>query len=629
MNPPPDSTSAAAGSPDLNQLLIEIMRRVTEFLEVERSTLFIYDEEKKELWTPVAQGSREIRLPRGRGIAGHVFETGETVRLADAYADPRFNPAVDRATGFRTRDVFCRPINDSAGQRIGVIQLLNRRTGPITDRDETLLAAICDQAGVAIENTRLLVHMQRTRASERALHLQLEAKHAELQKAFLKNEESAATQAVLGRRIQNVRLLSMITGIALFVALGLFAWLGVGKRKAPARPAPPTAAEITWHTVVPKPARAGLALLGNIEPREVRNLTAAFRGRIAEKNFEYGELVAKDQLLARIDPTETQVELRNTEAVLFRANAELTRLKNWAKSPEVARTERSLEKARLNFEANQRNLREMEQLSKLGIIAQSSLDSARQQFAAQSADHESAKEELNNVLATATPDRLTAARYDVANTELRVADLRAKLERAEIRAPFAGIVILPNTRPTAGRPTGHDGFYEQGAIINQSDTLLALGNLEGIAVKTRADEVDIARIRHDQAVIISGDAFSGLKLNGRVAYVSSQAVITGGRPYFEIVVRTGALTPAELAAVRLGMTARLDITIYESPAALLVPVAAVRRTAEGTVVFRRTETGKPQAVRVTTGIVLADAIEIRAGLNANDVVASNAKLAAP
>ena len=49
------------------------------------------------------------------------------------------------------------------------------------------------------------------------------------------------------------------------------------------------------------------------------------------------------------------------------------------------------------------------------------------------------------------------------------------------------------------------------------------------------------------------------------------------------------------AAVRLGMTARLDITVYESPTALLVPVAAVRRTADGAVVFRRTDTGKPRA----------------------------------
>jgi multidrug efflux pump subunit AcrA (membrane-fusion protein) len=57
--------------------------------------------------------------------------------------------------------------------------------------------------------------------------------------------------------------------------------------------------------------------MGNIEPLEVRNLTAPFRGRIAEKNFEYGELVTKGQVLARLDPTEVEVELRKRRGGAF------------------------------------------------------------------------------------------------------------------------------------------------------------------------------------------------------------------------------------------------------------------------------------------------------------------------
>ena len=619
----PDSPTPPPDSPELARILIRIMERVTEFLEVERSTLFVHDTEKDELWSPVAQGAGVIRVPRGRGIASHVFVTGETVRLADAYADPRFNGTVDRQSGFRTRDIFCRPINDSTGQRIGVIQLLNRRTGPLTPRDETLLDAICGQAGVAIENAQLFLRLKKENASQQALHVELGAKHAELQKAFLKIEEHAATQTLLSRRIQRVRLLSLLIGVTLFVAVGVFAWLGTGQQKPAARPA--ASGTIAWHPVAQAPVRSGIVLMGNIEPLEVRNLTAPFRGRIAEKNFEYGELVTKGQVLARLDPTEVEVELRNVEAALFRATAELNRLENWARSPEVARAERALAKAKLNFEANERNLREMEQLSRLGIIAQTSLESARQQFATQEADFQSAREELANVLATATPDRRTAARYDVENHRLRVDDLRGKLTRATLVAPFSGIVILPNTRPTAGRAAGNDGFYEQGMSLNQSEILLAIGNLEGIAVKTRADEIDIARIRHEQPVTITGDGFAPHQLAGRVAYLSSQAVISGARPYFDVIVRTGTLAPEELTRVRLGMSARLDITVYQSASALVVPATAIRRSGAGAVVFRRGPEGKPEPVTVTTGAVLPDVVEIRTGLNAGDVVATHAK----
>jgi multidrug efflux pump subunit AcrA (membrane-fusion protein) len=616
--PAPDSLSLA-------RILLQIMERVTEFLDVERTALFIHDDATGEMWSPILEGTGEVRVPRGRGLSAHVFETGETVSLADAYADPRFTGSIDRGTGFHTRDLYCRPICDSTGRRIGVIQLLNRRAGPLKPRDETLLDAICGQAGTAIENAQLFLRLKKIHDSEHTLHAALEAKHAELQRAFLKIEETAAAHSLLSRRIQTTRLIAMLAGVALFVAIGLFAWLGIHKRKTPAKTAAAAPAALAWHTVAVAPVRTGIPLLGNIEPLEIRNLTAPFRGRIAEKRFEYGELVAKDQLLARLDATDVEVDARNTEAALFRATAELRRLEAWAKGPEVARAERALVKARLNFEANKRNLAEMDQLSKLGIIAQASLDSARQQFAMQEADFAAAEDELANVRGAVTEDRVTSARYDVENTRLRLADLRAKLARTEIRAPFAGIVILPNTRPAAGRPSGFDGFYEVGMTINQSDILLALGNLEGVAVKTRADEVDIARIRHEQPVIISGDAFSGLKLNGKIAYVSSQAVATSGRPYFELIAKTGQLSVAELAAVRLGMSARVDITVYEKASAVVVPVAAVRRAGGVATVFRRDATGAPEPVKVTTGVVLADAVEIRSGLAAGDAILANAK----
>lgn len=613
-------------SPELNQILIQVMERITEFLEVERSTLFLHDTARRELWTPVAQGTQEIRVPEGRGIVGHVFTSGETLRLADAYADSRFNPAIDKQTGFRTRDIFARPVTDSTGRRIGVIQLINRRAGPLTARDEKLLDAICNQAGIAIENAQLFLNLKQVHASERELHAKLEANHAELRQAFLKIEESSAAQELLGRRVQKVRLAALITIVTLFVAVGLFAWLG-GSNRGGARLRTEDVPEITWHTVAKAPVRTGIVLLGNIEPLEVRNITSPLRGRVAEKNFAYGELVVKGQLLARIDTAEAEVELRNAEAAHYRARTELRRLEEWTSSPEVARAKRNLLKAQLNYEANQRNLREMEQLSKLGIIAQSSLDSAQQQFVLQETDFKSAQEELDNVLAAATADRVTVSRYDVANSQLRLDELRDKVSRAKLYAPFSGIVILPNARPTAGRPPGSDGFFDVGSTINQGEILLALGNLEGVAVKTRADEVDIARVRHGQSVRITGDAFPDRVLQGRVDYVSSQAIATGARPYFELLVRTGALSDADLAAVRLGMTAKLDITAYESAASLVVPLSAVQRETGGMFVFRQSKDGAPEKVAVSLGATTLDSVEILAGLNAGDRVATEARSA--
>ena len=58
-----------------------------------------------------------IRLPLGKGIAGTVAKTGETIRIDDAYADPRFDPSTDKRSGFRTRSILCAPIKNRTGRR--------------------------------------------------------------------------------------------------------------------------------------------------------------------------------------------------------------------------------------------------------------------------------------------------------------------------------------------------------------------------------------------------------------------------------------------------------------------------------------------------------------------------------
>lgn len=153
---------------DLDRLLALIVASVTDLVDAERTSLFVVDAEHGELWTRVAEGSGEIRLPLGRGIAGTVAADGQLVNIPAAYDDPRFDPAHDRSTGFRTRSILCLPMVNHDGTVVGVIQTLNKRDAPaFTARDEQVLAALAAQAGVALENARLL---QRDRERQRLLH---------------------------------------------------------------------------------------------------------------------------------------------------------------------------------------------------------------------------------------------------------------------------------------------------------------------------------------------------------------------------------------------------------------------------------------------------------------------------
>jgi adenylate cyclase len=184
---------------NLDTLLQKIMQKTSEVMEADRSTLFLLDEEKQEIWSKVAQGAamKEIRVPFGAGIAGHVAKSGETVNIPDAYQDPRFNPEVDRRTGYHTRTILCMPMKSPEGKILGVIQVLNKRHGVFTHEDEELLDALESQAAIAVENALLIedIH-KRMRTSEILLDV-MRAVSSELQIDQLLQKVVAKTSEVM------------------------------------------------------------------------------------------------------------------------------------------------------------------------------------------------------------------------------------------------------------------------------------------------------------------------------------------------------------------------------------------------------------------------------------------------
>ncbi|MBI1913626.1 MAG: GAF domain-containing protein [Planctomycetes bacterium] len=146
----------------LGRLLQMIMSMVTKILNAERSTLFLNDEKTNELYTEVGEGlgATRIRFPNRMGIAGTVFQTGETVNIPYAYADLRFNPAFDKQTGFFTRSLLCVPVTNKAGKAIGVTQVLNKIGGTFKKDDEVRLKAFTAQISIALENAKLFDDIQ-------------------------------------------------------------------------------------------------------------------------------------------------------------------------------------------------------------------------------------------------------------------------------------------------------------------------------------------------------------------------------------------------------------------------------------------------------------------------------------
>jgi len=148
---------AVAAEKNIDTLIKTIAEETKEAIQADRCTVFLYDKVSDELWSKVALGleSTELRFNSNQGLAGHVFQTGETINIKDAYSDTRFNKNIDKETGYTTKTILCMPIKNINQETIGVFQVLNKISGYFTDEDEDLLVTIGSSAGISLENATL------------------------------------------------------------------------------------------------------------------------------------------------------------------------------------------------------------------------------------------------------------------------------------------------------------------------------------------------------------------------------------------------------------------------------------------------------------------------------------------
>ena len=163
-------TRRISGRESLDEILETLVEMTSLALGCDRSSFFLNDPGTGELYSRVAQGvrRREIRLLNNDGVIGAAFQTGRSIIIDDAYADPRFNPTIDRETGYVTKTILCVPLCTPRGEVVGVAQALNKTGGLFTEHDRALLEGIAAQSIPALGSSQTVERMQKARAQELA-----------------------------------------------------------------------------------------------------------------------------------------------------------------------------------------------------------------------------------------------------------------------------------------------------------------------------------------------------------------------------------------------------------------------------------------------------------------------------
>jgi len=462
-----------------------------------------------------------------------------------------------------------------------------------------------------------ITQITKSREKEKELNL-------ELRNAFIKAEETNKNLNAALKKVQFVRVFITLMVILGFICGGYYMWnQDVLPRSVFSNAASLNVDADTLNMVPVKIKRQRVAtfisLSGFVAPLEEIHVVAPFDGKVKEKFFIYNQMVQKGTLLLTMDISKLQISLRNKKAVLIKSRQNYNKLKNWKKSVEMSRARRSFTKAQKSLDRSKRKLEESRLLYEKGIIAASELESAKMECFNQQLDFTAVQESLDGELAKGNKETVDIAEMELKNARVSVEEIERKLKKAYIYSPVSGIIIFP-TQATSKEEKNKP--IETGSSISQGAILLSVGNLDGLSIKSKVDEIDVGKINLDQKVMVSGDAFSDIPLVGRVSHISSNAARSGKEsPMFDVIVDVPSLTENQKTRIKLGMSTNLEILVYENPDAAVIPLRAVKMQDNKTwVIVKDTANASFREIEITTGMTTLSGVEVLKGLEKRDQV---------
>lgn len=336
---------------------------------------------------------------------------------------------------------------------------------------------------------------------------------------------------------------------------------------------------------------------GTIQPIHVYTVDSPVDGTISQQFFDYGENVKAGQTLFQISSPQLLQDYQNA-------------LSDYLKT----------KKDYLN---NQAQMQGNEQLKKLGLISANEYQSDKSNNFDLALAYSQATEKLQSILEKSSNNHLNLAELPINNLSAVTQALNQPFNNLKISAPNTGIALVPLKNPDSSTDNSSLGI---GSSVKAGQSLLTIGDISGLMITVKVNEVDINQLKVGQKAIITGDAFPNLSLTGEVTHIDQQAVSsdTDSVPTFPIKIIIPHITTTERNIIHIGMSADVAIQITQ-PANIQLPLSAVfEKNNQAMVNIIEPKTGKIISVPVVTGPTTLDSVAIIHGLNPGDKVINNA-----
>lgn len=250
---------------------------------------------------------------------------------------------------------------------------------------------------------------------------------------------------------------------------------------------------------------------GTIESVNV-TVSSKTSGTVNKINFNEGDRVKKGDLLLEISHDLLDIQLRQSEAGVELANAQLKLLKSGARREDIKQSEELLKQAKINMELALKDKKRAEELYSQDATTKKLYDDAVARYDLTIAQYNSSKENLAKIKTIIRPEEIEQAQANLKKAVSMVDLLKQNIEDCRIFAPVDGFVSKK--------------FIEEGENAVMGGSLLRISNLETVNLVIYIPETELAKVKLGQDAEIKIDAYKDKVYNGKIIFISPEAEFT-------------------------------------------------------------------------------------------------------
>ena len=355
---------------------------------------------------------------------------------------------------------------------------------------------------------------------------------------------------------------------------------------------PPPAVPVMVVDVTTRAVVEDVGFVATVEPSVSTTVSVEVAGQVKELLVQEGQHVtAGSTVMARLDTTSREIQLRETEAARTKAREQLAMLRRGTRAEEVALREAAMAEQQALLARAEAEFQRARQLFQDHLISRSELERLQADYLAVRQKHEAALQAFQMAREGPRPEEITQAEADLAQATARVERIQHETRQATIRAPISGHVVKKHV--------------EAGAWVQPGTAVVSLIALDPVFVTGPVGERDIARVRTGQPAQVTADAYPGQVFSGTVTAIVPGAD-TGSRAF---PVRVTLRNPD--TRLKAGMFARVSVRTGQGRQGLFVPKDAVVRRGGQEYVFV-VDGDTARQVKIEIGALVDGLVEVRA-----------------